>query len=202
MSKLLTIAAIAFLCIVNVSCSKTGGGSGGAPITDEETAKAVFLKINSLWTATLKPALTKEAQIYTDKTLDGGTSGKAIVNGKFAKTSFSSSTSSSNTSEVDVTITFQQYETGGLRLDGVLRFFDSYSYRQSCGSSGCASSTKTSTGYFSANGSGTTFSPVTAAFNYNGKDLRDGILLTASKEYAHWAVKVTNGSNKVFSFSY
>ena len=92
MSKLLTILAIAFLCIVNMSCSKTGAGSA-APITDEETAKAVFLKINGLWTGTLKPALTKEAQTYTNKTLDGSTGGKAIVNGSFTKTSFSSSTS-------------------------------------------------------------------------------------------------------------
>jgi len=39
-------------------------------------------------------------------------------------------------------------------------------------------------------------------FNYNGKDLSDAILLTASKEYVHWSVKITNASNKVFSFSY
>jgi len=61
MSKLPAILAIVFLCIIHTACSKTGTNAG-APITDEATAKAAFLKINSLWAATLKPALTKEAQ--------------------------------------------------------------------------------------------------------------------------------------------
>lgn len=156
MSKLLTVLVIVVIFLTS-ACSKSGAGSG-APITDEGTAKTAFLAINSLWTATLKPALTKEAQTYANMSLNGVAGGKAIVNGSFIRTNFSSSTSASNTSLVDVTITFQQYETNGLRLDGVLRFFDSYSYRMSCGS--------------------------------------------ASKTLAHWSVKVTNGSNKFFTFSY
>jgi len=198
MNKLLTVLIIVFFLS---ACSKTGA-DGGAPVSDQESAKAAFLAINGLWTSTLKPALTKDAQTYTDKTLDGSSGGKAIVNGRFTRTSYSYSTSSGNTSLVDVTITFQQYEVNGLRLDGVLRFFDSYSFRMSCGSAGCASSTKTSISYSSEDGSGATFQPLTIKFNANGKDLRDAMLLDASKQYAHWSVKVTNGTGKVFSFSY
>lgn len=201
MSKLPTILIIAFSCLMT-ACSKSGSGGGGTPITDEVTAKAAFLKINSLWTVTLKPALTKEAQTYTDMVLNGGTGGKAIVNGSFSKTSASSSTSSTNSSLVDVTITFQQYETDGLRLEGVLRFFDSYSYRMACGSAGCASSTKTSVSYLSEDGYGSTFPPVAIKFNSNGTDLNDAILMDASKTLAHWSVKVTNKSGKVITFSY
>jgi hypothetical protein len=145
--------------------------------------------------------LTKDEQTYSGKILEGGAGGKAIVNGTFSKTNFSSSTSTSTSSIADVTITFQQYEIDGLHLDGVLRFYDSYRSRMDCGSSGCASSTHTLVSYSSENGSGTASPPITIQFNYNGKGLRDAILLTASKEYVHWSVKVTNGSNKVFSFS-
>jgi hypothetical protein len=147
-------------------------------------------------------AFTCLLEKYTDMALNGGTGGKAIVNGSFSKTSSSSSTSSSNSSLVDVTITFQQYETDGLRLDGVLRFFDSYSYRMACGSAGCASSTKTSVSYLSEDGYGSTFSPVAIKFNSNGTNLSDAILLDAGKSLTHWSVKVTDKSGKVITFSY
>ena len=194
---------LVILCLLT-ACSKdeTGTNAANPPITTAEQARAAFIKINALWTSTLKPVLTKEKQTYSGKVLESAGGGKAVVNGSFTQSSSSSSSSTRSSSVADFTITFQQYETNGLRLDGVLRFYDSYNSRTACSSSGCASSTHTYFSYSSESAAGVAAPPVAIEFELDGKTLRDQILLDASKEYAHWAVKLTNENKQEFSFSY
>lgn len=191
------------LCLLT-ACSKdeTEAGAVNPPITTAEQARAAFTKINTLWISTLKPVLTKEKQTYSGKVLEGAGGGKAVINGSFTRSSSSSSSSTRNSSIADVTITFQQYETDGLRLDGVLRFYDSYNSRTACSSSGCASSTHTYLSYSSESAAGVANPPVAIEFELNGKTFRDQILLDANKEFVTWSVKLTNENKQEFSFSY
>lgn len=191
------------LCLLT-ACSKdeTDAGAVNSPITTAVQARTAFSKINTLWTATLKPVLTKENQTYSGKVLEGAAGGKAVVNGTFTKSSSSSSSSTRSSSIADVTITFQQYEVDGLRLDGVLRFYDSYNSRTACSSSGCASSTHIYLAYSSKSSAGVANPPVTIEFELNGKTFRDQILLDADKEFSTWTVKLTAENKQDFSFSY
>lgn len=192
---------IAGLAFGITSCKKSGGGSG-APITIETDARGFFIKVNGLWNGVLKPALTKNVQTYTNAVLSDSAGGQAVVNGSYSASHYSGSSGSTQSSMVDATIVFTHFKANGLVLDGKLRFYDSYSYRQDCGSSGCASSTHTSVAYNSKDGSGNVFDPVAVSYDYNGKSYSDKVLLYASKVYASFAVKVTNSQGELFSFSY
>lgn len=202
MKKYLPATIFIFYCLLT-ACSKKEGGSGlGTPISDKEYAKVAFSKINALWLSKLKPDLTKQSQKYTDLILPGSLGGKAIVNGSYTKTQSSSSTSTRISTIADVTITFQQYETDGLKLHGMLRFYDSYNSRTACSSSGCASSTDTYISYESENAASVSFASLAIQFTYNDKPFGDSILLDADKQYSSWDVKLTNGNKTTFSFSY
>lgn len=184
-----------------VGCKKDGGG-GGEPVSEEAVARVLFSKINGLWTGTLKPALTKTKQTYTNYVLSDSAGGQATVNGSYTATSYSGSSGSTASSMVDATIRFEHFTRNGLRLDGTFRFYDGYSYRQDCGSSGCASSTHTSVTYNSKDGSGNVYDPLAVSFSSNGVNYADKILLYASKPYSSFSVKLTNTAGDTFSFSY
>jgi len=187
------------------SCSKDNSELSGAPVSTEDEAEAVLVAINNLWTTVLKPQLTKKAQTYSDTVLSDGAGGKATVNGHYDYSTFSSSSSNSVNSEIDVQITFQQYVANGLHLNGTLRFYDSYYSRTACSSSGCASSTHTDVVYSSSDGNSNDkdFPPITIAFkNAAGKSYKDNILLYVGKEYAHWEGKLINARNQTISISY
>ena len=48
-----------FICLFS-ACKKDGNDPGGSlAIKDEAAAKAAFLQINNLWTATLRPLIAK-----------------------------------------------------------------------------------------------------------------------------------------------
>lgn len=198
-------AFVIIIFYLATACSKEKDGAYlGAPISEKEYAKAAFAKINGLWTSTLKPVLTKQAKKYTDTALAGALGGKAIVNGSYKKTQSSSSNSTSLSTIADMTINFQQYETEGLKLTGTMRFYESYSSRTACSSSGCASSTDTYSSYKtdSTVGSGVSFAPLAIQFTYNDKQYGDSILLDSDKDHSTWSVKLTNGNKVTFSFSY
>lgn len=167
-----------------------------SPISDEEQARAAFTKIDSVWTSSLKPSLNIEEQTYTDKALSGPLGGTALVDGSFSK----SNSSSSSRRSLDATITFQQYQADGLKLDGILRFYDSYRYRSACSSSGCASSSHTYISYSSEDSKNILYAPIAIEFEFNGRQVRDSILLDASREYSTFEIKLTNGAGKIFSF--
>lgn len=190
---------IALFILLLAGCSDDGNDTY-SPISDEEQARAAFTKIDNLWTSSLKPSLTIEEQTYTDEILSGPVGGTALVSGSFSESNSSSSSSTSSSKIVDATVTFQQYQADGLKLDGLLRFYYSYRYRMACSSSGCASSTHTYTSYSSEDGNGTANTPITIEFEFNGRQVRDQILLDASREYSTFEIKLTNGKGQVFSF--
>jgi hypothetical protein len=203
MKNKLTIIALFAVCVLG-ACKKDGNGAngGGAPITDETGAKALFSKMNGLWTNTLEPVLSETNQTYTNKVLNG-TSGTATVNGSYSVTRASSSSSSLNTSTADVIITFKDYESGGLQINGTIRFFDYSNVRSACSSSGCATSSHSSLSYRSHDGSNNSFGQANVRFEYNGKSYQDAVLMNIGKsDNFHWSIEVTNSNNQTISTSY
>jgi hypothetical protein len=190
----------AFALLLLSACSKNNGVGSGSPITTKDQAMAVFSKINTLYSSILKPALAKDSRKFTDTALQGAGGGTAIVNGSYIHTSISSANSSTTSSILDVVIIFKNYKTDGLSLDGTIRFFDSYSYRMACSTSGCASSTHASMAYKSQDGSGNEYPPFNIDFTYNGKQYSDAVMLTASKSTSSWATKVVTAARQTFSF--
>lgn len=186
---------ITLFILLLASCSDEGNDRY-SPISDEEQAKAAFKRIDSLWTSSLKPSLTIDEQTYTDEVLSGPIGGTALVNGSYSESKSSSSSSTSSSKLIDVTVTFQQYQTDGLKLDGLLRFYYSYRRRQACSDSGCASSTHTYTSYSSVQ------DPIAIEFEFNGRQVRDTISLKASREYSTFEVELTNDAGQEFSFRY
>src|SRR5206468_690885 len=91
--------------------------------------------------AVLRPLLVKKTQTFSNFVLYDSAGQKMIANGQYSTSSYSGSSGSTSSSTVDVTITFLQYSSGDLQLGGDLRFFDFYSTRTDCGSSGCATAT-------------------------------------------------------------
>lgn len=184
------------------SCKKDSGNSG-SPITDSQGAKGAFIQLNGLWTGTLKPLLSKTPAKFTDLLLSDSAGGSATVNGSYTSTSYTGSSGSTSSKAVDAIVLFKGYRTkGGMRLDGTIHFYDGYSFRMDCGSSGCASATHTSVAYRSEDGSGNTLGPTAVVFDYNGARYSDKILVNASKPYSTFSVIITNGQGKEFSFSY
>jgi hypothetical protein len=113
------------------ACKKEdGGGATGKAITNEATAKATFLKIDNLWTATLQPKIAKTEKTYKDETISGPNRGLAVINGRYYKTRISSSSSSTSTTNFDILVTFKNYVTDGMTLDGTVRFSSSVSRAQ------------------------------------------------------------------------
>lgn len=203
MKNKLTIIALIAVCVLG-ACKKDGNDNkgGGTPISDEAGAKALFSKMNSLWTAALRPNLSKTVQNYTNTVLNGS-SGTATVNGNYAATRASSSFSSTNTSTIDVTVTFKDYESDGLLINGTVRFFDYSNVRSACSSSGCATSSHSSLSYRSHDGANNSFGGATVRFEYNGKNYEDTVLMDIGKsDNAHWSIKVTNSHNETISTSY
>lgn len=205
MNKRLSPIFLAALLLLQ-ACGKDNdgpGGSGGKAINSQELAKAAFGRISTLWTATLRPALGQQAQTYSGKVLQGAGGGKATVNGSYQKNSSSSSTSTLNSSSMNVVITFDQYQAGDLRLNGSIRFYE-YSYsRTACSSSGCASSSKRTLAYESkSKWTDTVLAPVNIEFSHNGNLLKDIILMDSRKEYSLWEVEITNANNTTFKFSF
>ena len=200
--KLIAIVVIAVSMLG--ACKKDGSGTsgGGAPITDATGAKALFAKMNSLWTNTLRPVLSETNQTYNNKILNG-TSGSAIVNGNYTATHASSSSSSTNTSTIDVTINFKEYESDGLHINGTVHFFDYSNVRSACSSSGCATSSHSSLSYRSHDGSNNSFGQANVRFEYNGKSYQDAVLMDISKsDNLHWSIKVTGTNNQAIITSY
>lgn len=203
MKNKLTIIALIAICVLG-ACKKDRDGTngGGAPINDETGAKALFSKMNALWTNTLGPALSETNQTYTNKVLNG-TSGTATVNGSYNETHSSSSSSRLNTAIADVTITFKDYESDGLRINGTVRFFDYSNVRTACSSSGCATSSHSSLSYSSYDGSNNSFGQANISFDYNGKRYQDAVLMDIDKsDNFRWSIEVTNSNNQKISTSY
>jgi hypothetical protein len=203
MKNKLTIIALIAICVLG-ACKKDGTGTngGGAPITDETGAKALFSKMNSLWTNTLGPVLSETNQTYTNKVLNG-TSGTATVNGSYSVTRASSSSSSLNASTADVIITFKDYESDGLHINGTVRFFDYSNVRTACSSSGCATSSHSRLAYSSHDGSNNSFGQANVRFEDNGKSYQDAILMDIGKtDNFRWSIEVTNSNNQTISTSY
>jgi hypothetical protein len=203
MKTRLIIIGMAFLCFLS-ACKKGGNETktNGIAITDDSGAKALFSKMNGLWTGTLKPALAKTNQTYTNTVLNGA-SGTATVNGQYTKTFASSSFSSTSTSTVDVTIVFKDYEVDGMRINGTMRFFDYSNYRSACSSSGCVSSSHSSIAYRSVDGSGASLGSASVRFDYSGKTYTDAVLMSIGKsDNAHWSIVVTNSAGQTINTSY
>ncbi|GGA96381.1 MULTISPECIES: hypothetical protein [Mucilaginibacter] len=201
-NKLITIA-LAAVCVL-AACKKEGNDNngGGTPISDETGAKALFSKMNGLWTAALRPNLSKTVQTYTNTVLNGS-SGTATVNGSYAATHASSSTSSTNTSTIDVVVTFKDYESDGLHINGTVHFFDYSNVRSACSSSGCATSSHSSLSYRSHDGANNSFGQANVRFDYNGKSYQDAVLMDIGKsDNFHWSIKVTNRNNQTINTSY
>lgn len=205
MNKLISVILPVTLFFLQ-ACSKDGdsaGGSGGKAINSQELAKATFDKINTLWTAVLKPGLGQQTQTYSGKVLQGSEGGKATVNGAYQKNSSSSATSTLNSSTMDVFITFDQYRTGDLLLNGTIRFYEHSYSRTACSSSGCASSSKRTLAYESRTKlSDTALTPFNIEFAYNDGLLKDFILMDSHKEYSSWKVEITNADKTTFTFSF
>jgi hypothetical protein len=203
MKTRLIIIAVTLFCLLG-ACKKDGNETktNGVAITDDTGAKALFSKMNSLWTTTLKPALSKTSQTYTNTILNGS-SGTATVNGQYGKTFASSSFSSTSTSTVDVTIVFKDYEVDGMHINGTVRFFDYNNYRSACSSSGCVSSSHTSIVYKSVDASGASLGPASVQFESNGKTYNDAVLMNIGKsDNAHWSIVVTNNAGQSINTSY
>ena len=172
-------------------------------IADEEQAREAFLRIHTIWTATLQPIIEQGNDVtYTDEVMEGAGGGSVLVNGTFSQSRSSSASSTLNTSLTDVTLEFQQYTYEDLVLNGVLRFFDSYRYRYACSSSGCASSTHMFMSYASEGRDKIVNPPIAIEFEYNGRRYKDTILLDADKEYSTFTVKMTNSAGQEFWFNY
>lgn len=186
------------------ACKKEGtGGASGMAITDEATAKAAFLKINNLWTATLEPMIAKTEKTYKDETISGPNGGQAVINGRYYKTRFSSSSSSTSTTNFDMLITFKNYVTDGMTLDGTVRFFEFSESRSACSSSGCAFTNHYSISYDTNDGSDNNFPPLGIQFDNNGSKVNDKILIESGKsDNFRWGITVTNSAGQAFTFNY
>jgi len=194
-------AMVAILFIFSLdSCSKHNESGSGSPITSDADAKAGFIKINTLYTSVLRPLLTKKKQKYSNFVLFDSAGQKIIANGEYSTSSFSGSSGGTSSSTIDVTITFQQYSSGDLQLGGDLRFYDWYSTRTDCGSSGCATASHKDLIY--ATTDTTTAKAVAIKFKNNGKPVSDNITLRASKEFSTFSVILKNAEGQKFSFSY
>jgi len=203
MKKRLYIIALAAVCLLG-ACKKDSNGTNGgqAAIADEAGAKALFSKMNNLWTVSLRPALSKTTQTYTNTVLNGN-SGTATVTGSYSTTHASSSFSSTNTSTIDVTIIFKDYESNGMRLNGTVRFFDYSNVRSACSGSGCVTSAHSSIDYDSKDGAGNSYGSAKVQFEYSGKSYQDAVLMDIGKsDNAHWSIKVINGSNQTIITTY
>jgi len=203
MKKFLLLTSMLASFFLIGGCHKDDPQMSGAPVSDETAAVSVLMAINNLWVTTLKPQLTVNPQIYSDTVIMDGPDGKVTVDGHYDYSRSSSSSSSSVTVDIDAIITFAQYNVNGLYLNGKLRFYDASHSRTACSSSGCASASNMIIAYASSDGSGNNFPPVTIAFkDQAGKQYRDNISITVSKEYAHWEGSLVNGKNQTISISY
>lgn len=182
------------------SCSKSNGSGSGSPIASNTDAKAAFLKINTFYTSVLRPMVVKKKQEFTNFVLLDSAGQKLIANGEYSTSSYSGSSGSTSSSTIDVTITFQQYRSGDLQLDGKMRFFDYYSSRTDCGSSGCASSSHKEISYATTDTTAAT--AIAIKFNNNGANISDNITLSAKKQYSTFSVVLRNEKREKFSFSY
>jgi hypothetical protein len=203
MKNRLTIIAVLLLGLLG-ACKKDGDGTsgGGKAISDDTGAKALFSKMNSLWSGTLRPALSKTTQKYSG-TVINGSSGTATVEGQYSATHASSSFSSTTTSTIDVTITFKDYVASDMHINGTVRFFDYSNYRSACSDSGCASSSHTSLDYESADGSGNSLGAANVKFDYAGQSYKDAVTMDLRKsDNAHWSIKVTNSAGQTITTSY
>ncbi len=204
MKKHLVIVVAALICLAS-SCKKDDSKNpkSGASVSDDASAKAAFITLNNFWMSTLEPALTKQTQTYTNTAITGASGGSAIVNGSYSTTHFSSSTNTSSTSNVEALISFSQYKTSSLTIDGELYFFDYSSSRSACSDAGCASAYHTSLDYQSKDDKGTALPAVAMNFSYGGKNYSDKLTFIASKsDNETWSVKVTNSGGETFSFYY
>lgn len=203
MKKRLTIMAISIICLLGAACKKDGNGTGGGvAITDANGAKALFSKMNSLWTGTLRPVLSKSAQTYTN-TVINGSSGTAVVTGQYYTSRASSSSSSSSSSSIDVIITFKNYVADGMHINGTVRFFDYSSTRTACSDYGCASSSHSSIDYDSSDGAGNSLGSAAVQFDYGSQSYKDAVIMDIGKsDNFHWSIKVTNSSSQTITTSY
>lgn len=192
-----TIAVI-LLIFSLYSCSKSN--SSGSPIATDADATAAFKKINTLYISVLKPLLIKKKQTFTNFVLYDSAGQQMIANGQYSTSSFSGSSGGTSSSTVDVTISFQQYSSGDLQLNGDLRFFDWYSSRTDCSSNGCATATHKDLSY--ATTDTTAAKAVAIKFTNNGKVVSDNINLHGDKEFSRFNVALKNGKGEKFVFSY
>ncbi|MBS1662300.1 MAG: hypothetical protein JST68_14745 [Bacteroidetes bacterium] len=195
--KRLLLASL--LTTLLAACHKSNDNSG-SPIATSSDAKLIFSMINTQWNGTLKPLLTKKVQTYTNQAFDSAGI-KMIVNGSYSTTSFTGSSGSTYSSTADMTITFQQYKSNGITLNGTMRFYETHSTRTDCGTAGCATASHMSISYKTAD----TTAASAVAINYSntgGKTLSDNIVLTSSREYSTFAVTMKNKQGQKFSFSY
>jgi hypothetical protein len=200
MKQFLPALAVLLLVLSLASCSKHNESGSGSPIASSTDAKAAFLKINTLYTSVLRPLLIKKTQTFSNLVLFDSAGQKMIANGKYSTSSYSGSSGSTSSYTIDVTITFQQYSSADLQLNGDLHFYDWYSTRTDCGSAGCATATHKDISY--ATTDTTTAKAVAIKFNNNGKAISDNINLHADKEYSTFSVALKNAKGQKFSFSY
>lgn len=200
MRQILPIVATMITLLYMTSCTKTNDAGGGAPIATDADARAAFAKINSLYTSKLRSKLTKSAQTFTNYVLIDSAGQKVIANGKYSTSSFSGSSGSSSSYDLDVTVSFQQFRSGDLQLDGILRIYDYSSTRTDCSSSGCATATHKNLIYSTTDT--TAAAAIAIKFANNGKNFSDKIILRGSKPYSTFSVIMNNAKGEKFAFSY
>jgi hypothetical protein len=201
MKKYLLPAMIAaFILSAVTSCSKSGGSGSGSPIANGDDAKAAFIKINTLYTTVLKKMVTKNTQKFTNFILADSGGRKMIANGEYSVSGFSGSSGSTSTTTIDVDITFQDYRSGDLELNGTIRFYDWNTSRTDCGSGGCATASHKDLAYETPDTSAA--GEIAIKFNNNGKAIADNISLTSDKEFSTFSVTLRNAKREKFSFTY
>jgi len=200
MKRFLPAIAVILIVFFLSSCSKTNGSGSGSPITTDADAKTAFVKINTLYTSVLRPLLVKNKQTFNNFVLYDSAGQKVVANGEYSTTGYSGSSGSTSSSTIDVVISFQQYSSGGLQLNGNMRFYDWYSSRTDCGSAGCATATHKNLSYSTADTTAAT--AVAIKFTNNGNAISDNINLTSSKVYSTFSVVLRNVKGKKFTFSY
>jgi len=200
MKQLLPAIAVILIAFTVASCSKHNESGSGSPVASTIDARAAFAKINTLYTSVLKPLLVKKVQKFSNFVLFDSAGQKMIANGQYTTSSYSGSSGTTSSYTIDVTITFQQYSAGDLQLGGDLRFYDWYSSRTDCGSSGCATATHKGIVYSTTDT--TTAKAVAIKFSNNGKVISDNINLHGEKNYSTFSVDLKNVKGQKFSFSY
>jgi hypothetical protein len=187
---------VALSLFTAVACDSVDPGPGTSAskvklVTDEEEAKMAFANIRSFWLNSVKPTIPKQTASVS-KQVTGG-AGKATLTGTVSHTRSSSSSSTYESTIMDVTSNFGAgFENASVKITGATRFYDSYSYEYRCSSSACASSTKSKISISATK--------LTVEFEYQGKKIKDEITISAYKEFTSWDVTVKSSTGATFDW--